>query len=199
MTICAEGEAGAILRGAGWDEDCAIPARRLAEAILGPGCVQEARLAASDACLARVHEQWRIYLRPRLGKVTRRWLICHELAEWHLRRVGYAEPDVEAVANRIGAALVAPWHAYRSAFRRHGTNFPRLARAFSASPTCAALRMAEVVGTPVAVVAPRYERVHPGDAGWRWPRGRKLRRLRDVERHPLEGERHALTPRELCL
>lgn len=109
----------------------------------------------ASAALARVGSSWRFYVRnPRTERATE-WLVWHELAEWILDRDGYREPDVEAAADRLAAALRAPRPAFLRAIRASGRSLPELAKAFGTSESSAALRFGEVALVPLALVAPR--------------------------------------------
>jgi len=134
-----------------------------------------------DAVLARVGSVWRVYLRPRLPPERARFALAHELAEWWLRRTGYAGERVEDVANHLGAALVAPRSRVVRLVRARPT-FAELASELEATESLAALRVGEVTGEPLALVSPALVRVR-GEP-WAWPPEDELRRARrgDVPR-----------------
>lgn len=195
--IFPESEAAWILREHGFGSDEAVPARRIAEAMMGPGCIRVMRLMGRPAHLARVHGEHRIYIRPGLSAPEQRFAILHECAEKHLSDLRYEEPDREQLANAIAAALVAPGGAYLAARRELGDRFDQLASAFQTTETCAALRLAETTGVPVAVIAPCHVRTHEGDCSWRWPDDRAIREAATGAvpwgtRHRLAGRRVAL-------
>jgi hypothetical protein len=96
---------------------------------------------------------WVMYLRPRVSPRRRKWAIAHEIAEWMLRNVR-AEPHIEALADRIAAALIAPRQAYLAFHRAYGLDLPRLAAAFNVTESCMARRFGEATGTPTLLVTP---------------------------------------------
>lgn len=147
----------------------------LARALLGPDAlhVVHAGCLPGDGALARVRDEWRIYVRCRLPVPRLRAAVCHELAEWHLARVGYREPDTEAVADAIAAAILTP----RALFAREarGRTWHQLARLFAVTESCVALREGEVRGTPLALITPARVRVRGSE--FAWPDEASLRRL----------------------
>ncbi len=148
-------------------------ARRLGVAIRR---VEGYLVRGGNACTITLHGVRTICLRRRLTRVAARFAICHELAEIRLIELGYQELDVEDRADELGAALACPRDAFRSAVRAHGRlDFEQLALDFTTDETCAALRVGEVVGVPLAVVAPRRVRVRGGPC--EWPDERTLRRV----------------------
>lgn len=160
----AEGEAAWLLG----DLDGAPSARRIVERNMGPGSfyMWPGALRGADAMLVTVGDKKRIAIRRGLGAAYLRWPVLHELAEWHIDRIGYREADVEEQAERLTAALVIPRAVYREAVRAHGERFAALARDFAVSQTCAALRFGETTGRPVAVIAPATVRVRGDDYAW---------------------------------
>lgn len=68
-----------------------------------------------------------------------------------------------------------PRAAYRKWASAVGADFVALGAAFGVTPTSAALRWGEVLGTPTLVVTPPAVRVR-GDA-WEWPDEAACRRL----------------------
>lgn len=166
-----EAEARWLLR----DFDAPPGARALVEHHLGHGAVLVVRgMAGREAELITLRGRPTICVRARLSPVALRWALLHELAEWHLQRIAYREPDVEHMANAIAAALAAPRDAFLRAVRDAQDDFAALAELFSTTQTCAALRLGEVTGQPIAVIAPALVRVRGDD--WAWPDERALRR-----------------------
>lgn len=97
--------------------------------------------------------------------------IGHELGHWILQREGLSPLDVEGACDYIGAAIQAP----RDLFARVAhLSIRELARDFSITETSAALRVGEVTGRPVAVVAP--ERLRTRGEAFDWPPEESLRR-----------------------
>lgn len=130
--------------------------------------------AGGDAALVRLHGRPIVFVRRKLSPERLDFAVAHELAEWHLARVGYREIDVEDVADAMAGALVAPRDAYRAALREHGATFAPLAADFRTTETCVALRLGEVTGRSLVLLGPRV-RVR-GDE-FAWPPLDELRRV----------------------
>jgi hypothetical protein len=129
-----------------------------------------------DAYCATIGGKPTVCVKPGLSPQRAHFLICHEIAELHLGRIGYRESDVELVADQLAAAILIPRGAYRAALQARGEAWGTIALDFYATETCAALRHGEVTGTPVAVVAPTLVRVRGG--AWTWPStDHEIRRL----------------------
>lgn len=127
-----------------------------------------------EAALTYSCDRWRIYIRQHVPVERARYLVAHEIAEWWLQHIGYDGSDAEQAANRLGAAILAPREYVRTLLRRD-RRFPVLARELRCAESCAALRAAEVDGTPTAVIGPRS--VHVRGADWGWPCSPALRQL----------------------
>lgn len=155
----------------------------LARRLLGAQAVLavHAQALPGDAALARVGDEWRIYYRRALSWERREFAIAHELAEWHLRHEDYREPDVEQVADRLAAALVAPRERF-ARLLREDRRFPVVARQLRATESLCVLRAGEVTGEPLALVA---ERVRVRGEPWGWPETEEeIRRLVVLPRAP---------------
>lgn len=164
--IDPECEAALLLR----DTDARRPpgARALVCHHLGRDAVVRLRgLVGADGAFLVVMGEPKIAIRRGLSPERERWVLLHELSEWHLSRLGYFEPDIEELAELITAALVAPRVAFRESLAMHGRRFRRLAHDFLTTQTAVALRLGEVTGAPVAVIAPSGIRVRGED--WAWP------------------------------
>jgi hypothetical protein len=169
-----EAEAGVMLgRGNADPYSPPNPARIAATLGLPVIVVPPAALPCAGA-LVRVGEEWRIYVRARLSREQLRFTLAHELAEWRLKELDYRGGDVEQVADRLGAAILAPRQLVRELLRED-RRFPALARALRSDESLAALRAAEVTGEPTALVSPRSVRVR-GEP-WGWPGELEIRRL----------------------
>lgn len=183
----AEADALEILRMAGHLDDEAPPnMAQLCRALLGaPPQIAPIR---SEACLARVRGESRVYLRRGVDAARSRWLVGHELAEWYYQRTGYVGPDLEDRCDAVGAALVAPRRAYRLALRSVGSAIHVLAEAFVVPQALALLRIGEVTGRPVLLLR-KPAPIHRGEP-YVWPR----RGMRDPNVHPvrLDGSRWGL-------
>lgn len=165
-----------MLREGGQDDDDVPRLGQLATALLGAGAIEYAPQLRGDGALARVGDQWRVYLRRGLTIERRAFALSHELAEWWLRvRERYDGEDVEIAANYIAAAIMAPRRAFARALRAHGHDFAELAADFRTTETHVALREAELVRMPRAVVTPALVRVR-GPEAWVWPEEAVVRR-----------------------
>lgn len=183
-----ETEAAWLLRDA--DSRCPPGAQALVRHHLGRDAIIRLRgLVGADAAFTLVNGSPKIAIRRGLSPERERWALLHELAEWHLAKLGYEEEDVEDAAEAIAAALVAPREAYRDALAVHGRRFRHLAREFLTTQTAVALRLGEVTGTPVVVIAPARVRVR-GDE-WAWPVD--VSSLAKARRLPQEVKRVSLT------
>lgn len=114
-----------------------------------------------------------IVVRSGLDARRAEFVIAHEIAEWHLLGIGYREADVEDVANRIGAALLAPQALVQCAPR--APHWATLAQALDTTESFAALRWGEVFSVPLVLVTPHTIRVRGPE--WIWPHETSLRRL----------------------
>ena len=124
------------------------------------------------ACTFFVHGQRRIAVQRNLSPAYRRFWVGHELGHALLARDG--APDDERAADYLGAALMAPW----ATTRLYDGDWMALASDIGSTQTQAALRTAEVLGLPRAVVTPRRVYLR-GPEGFVWPLGRKA-----IERAP---------------
>ncbi|HEV8245572.1 MAG TPA: ImmA/IrrE family metallo-endopeptidase [Polyangiaceae bacterium] len=150
----------------------------LANGLLGPGSVlsYHASSLPGDGALAWVAGKPRIYIRSRLSPARRRFAICHELAEWCLTLARYQEPDIEQLANALGAALLAPRQLFLRVLRADGRNLPLLAGHLGTTESCAALRLGETTDLPLALIAPRRP-VRVRGAEFSWPGEDAIRRM----------------------
>lgn len=130
-----------------------------------------------------------IIVAPRLPLERLVFAVAHELAEWVLG--SRADETTEALCDAAAAAIVAPRDAFLDWHADVGDDLPALAAAFRVTETCMAMRIGEVTGRPVIVVAPDHAHVR-GEA-WEWgdlvalrsralPRGVERVRLTDAPR-----------------
>lgn len=178
-----EGEAERLYRSVGCDPSEAVSPTLLARKLLGPGRVLTARASAlpGDAVLARVYGEPRIYVRSKLTAERSRFAVAHELAHWALGDAADGD-ELERLCDALAAALIAPRRAFQSALRESGHRFAPIARWFVTTESCAALRLGEVTGRPLALVTPRLVRVR-GDE-WGWPPEPEIRQLARAKRLP---------------
>lgn len=170
----AEGLAEEAYARAGLDPEAPhVP--RLVRALLGPASVVRGpRPVHAPAALYRLGDRWRIVVGRHVPSAYALHALAHELGHYLLRGAGLNEAEEEAAADYLGACLIAPRPAYRAALRSLGPDVRRLAEAFGTTETGAALRVGEVTGRPLVVVAPHRVRVR-GPEEWAWPDEATLR------------------------
>jgi hypothetical protein len=175
-----EGRASVLYERAGLDDGEQARSSLLTERLLGRGTVRLVHAAALPgvAALARVGPEWRIYVRASAPPQLRDFAILHELGHWSLG-VDATEEHCDALA----AALLLPRRAYLRAARELGPDWPALAECFGCSESAVSLRWGEVVGEPLALVAPSRVRVR-GPA-FSWPA--EERAFRALARAPRPG------------
>lgn len=164
-----EGVAESIYRAAGLKAGTRVRPERLASAILGAGTVRvvgDDVLPRHHAAVARIRDEWRIYLRRGLAPSVRNFSIAHELAEWVLVQRGAEGTEVEQDADGVAAALLAPRCFAERACRASGRNWEQLALAFNTSQSFAVLRYGEVTGYPLALVTRSSVRERGAPAPW---------------------------------
>jgi IrrE N-terminal-like domain len=153
----------------------------IARGILGPDGVEEVPHFSTPGVLARVKGRRRIFIRK--GVSDANFIIAHELGHWALARfANYESSDIEEeekLANRIGAAIVAPAPVLRAAHQHHGESLRQLALDFDATQSMVWLRLGEVLGDERALVTLDCVRVRSrGAFAWdelavrRWAQGR---------------------------
>jgi hypothetical protein len=163
-------------------------ARQLARHHLGHARILVLPMKGRDSELVSVYGKPTIVLRPKLDKVKQRERILHELAEWHLKRIGTHDEDVEDLAHALAAALAAPRDAFRERVRKQGRDLPQLAFDFTITESSVVLRLGETDCVEAsALVTTTSVRVR-ARADFVLPDLRKVA----AEGHPLL-ERHVLT------
>lgn len=157
-----EGTANFVLHQAG-EDGTEAPSLKALAATVGP--VEYHRGLRGHAALARVGEQWRIYVRRGLPDVVARFAIAHEIAEFWLMVERHLGDWVEHDANYTAAAMLTPRAAFLRAIRE-GLDRVALADEFGITQTHAALREAELTGQPRAVVTPQRVYLRGDDQPW---------------------------------
>ena len=158
---------------AGLDLGRAHGAPRVAAAVLGEDCLHVVRPGElpGRALIQRSGLNWIIHFRGTLTRSQLNHAIAHELGEWFLRCRGYADPDVEALSNRLAAAICVPRPAFVAAYNELGDDVPALSRRFCVSESMMALRLAECLGPPTALITEKVVLTR-GDP-WEWPTTRE--------------------------
>jgi hypothetical protein len=170
-----EGIACDLYRAAGFSPDSPVDPLELARGLMGRRAVRfvgDTVLIHHNAAVSRIGTEWRLYLRKGLPDRVRRFSCAHEIGEWFLARQGLADADVEASADALAAAILAPKPFAAQACRR-GPRYPQLAKAFGSTESCAALRFGEVTDRPLVLVTARCTRER--GAPFPWPADSELR------------------------
>lgn len=168
-----EHEAEARLESLGLDTTRPYPPEHIARLMLGPENVERVHNLAVPARYRA--DRGVLEIAAKVSDAAAGWLSAHELAEIVLDEIGYREPDVEEVADRLAASFVAPRPALRRALRWLGVDIARLAKAFRTTQSIMALRLGEVTGRPLALVTP--QRVHVRGEAFEWGTPGALRQL----------------------
>jgi IrrE N-terminal-like domain len=177
----------------GFDPARPVSPVRLARQWLGPHAVTTVRHSAGwRAMLYRVGGATRIAVRAGLPAAYARFVVAHELAHV-LLGTGHA-PALERACDALAAALTAPRPAVEALRAELGEDFAAHAAEVGATETWAALRLAEVDGTPRAVVTP--QRVY---AVGTWPPGLEARQLARAPRRGVVRRALSDDPRRLVL
>ena len=158
---------------AGLDLGRAHGAPRVAAAVLGENCLHVVRAGElpGRALIQRDGLRWIIHVRGTLSRSQLNHAIAHELGEWFLRCRGYAAPDVEALSNRLAAAICVPRPAFVTAYGELGDDVPALSRRFCVSESMMVLRLAECLGSPTALITEKV--VLTRGEPWEWPTTRQ--------------------------
>lgn len=161
---------------------------RLARLLLGPEAIERgAALVGEPARLFSLRGQRRIAISRKLPVEYAQFYVGHELGHIVCDELGYRDEDVERVCDAFGAAVMAPMPAVRAMLRAFGRDHEAIAEEVCATQTWAALRIAECLGIPRAVLTPTriYAR---GPEGFVWGPESEVRKL---SRGELPGVRKA--------
>jgi len=146
--------------------ECTPPAI-LARRLLGHGVqIAPRRALRSLGAMVRVGDDWRIYVQRGAPRGLVGHIIGHELAHWiaHRDRIDLDEDDCDWV----GAALVLPRRVVHSQASHVLETLSCMAESARTTQSLVALRVGEVLETPVALVAPERVRVR-GPESFVWP------------------------------
>lgn len=169
-----EGDADLLLRLARIDDEDVVDVLALARhrTMTGRGIFRSR--TGPESYLSGWGDDTQVCIRAGLLPERARWLVGHELAELHYRRIGYVGEDREARCDALGAALVAPRRAMRRAIREHAHRVHSLARELQVTQSLALLRLGEVDQRPVLLDRPGGVIVRGRD--FVWPSGPGLAR-----------------------
>lgn len=172
-----EGLAVQFYRRLGFDPETPIDTFRLARKLLGPSAIEHGTaIIGTPAKVFTVRGQRRIAVNRRLSVPYAQFYVGHELGHIVLDEIGYRENDVEQVCDQFGAAVMAPIPAVARMLRAFGRDHEAIADEIGSTQTWAALRIAEYLRIPRAIITPQrlYTR-GPEEFVW-CPEG-ELRRL----------------------
>ncbi len=130
-----------------------LPAYDIAVRMFGRNVVRAAPRMLTPACVVWDDGRPTIYVRP-TPCPDLNFHLGHELGHVALRLAGFdgTRHEEEAIASKIGAAIVAPPEALRRATVWYGGALHRVAPCFLLSQTSTALRLGEAFGEQRAVV-----------------------------------------------
>jgi hypothetical protein len=155
------------------DPTHALGAPRVATAVLGESCLHTVRPRElpGPALIQRDGPRWIIHVREGLTPSKLNQAVAHELGEWFLRCRGYAEPDVEELSSRVAAAICVPRPAFMAVHGQIGEDLAALSQRFLVSESLMALRLAECLGSPTALITQKV--VLTRGEPWGWPTTRQ--------------------------
>jgi hypothetical protein len=190
-----EGSVEATYRRAGLELDEPAHPVDIAEALLGEGCVRGVHAGALPGAgsLARFQGRSWIFFRSSLPVVRLPFVVAHEIGHFVL---GAEAP--EWACDAFAGALLAPRRAFMRATQELGADWSALSRRFGCTESWAALRWGEVIGEPLALVAPVTLRVRGEPYGWP-EEPTKLRALAAADRPGLRKARLRDDPRRVVL
>ena len=186
--------AESIYERAGYDEEDVATPLEIAQKLFGPTGVRLVAGQVPPGTLGTLNGQRLIGVRKSLPDQARLFAIGHELGHWVLERERCGKDAVtERACDYIGAALMVPRGPFRSAVRVHNDNWTELALDFDTTETMVALRYGEVIGSPVAVIAPATLRVRGAEYAWpdtpeKFRRLAKLPSMRGMKRARLKDD-----------
>lgn len=172
----------------GFDPEAPVDTFKLARKLLGPHAIERGvAIIGLPSRLFVVRGERRIAINKRLSVPYARFFAGHELGHVVFDDLGYREDDLEAACDMFGAAVMAPLPSVRAMLRAFGRDHEAIADEVGSTQTWAALRIAEYLRVPRAVVSPGLVRVR-GPEEWAWPDESVLRRW---ARRPAPGIRKA--------
>lgn len=173
-----EALAVATYRRLGFDPAEPVSTFKIARAMLGPNAIEKGTLVAVAAQLFTVKGERRIAYSRKLAPEYASFHVAHELGHVLCDEVGFRGPRLEQVCDQLAAALMAPLPAI-GALVRAGVTHEELADEVVATQTWAALRIAEYLKIPRAVLTPARVYVR-GDESFRWPLSVRKLATKDV-------------------
>lgn len=187
-----EGMAISLYERLGLEPSRPVSTFKLARGLLGEeALVRPPSMVGSPASLITVDGERRIAVKKTVPLRYARFFVGHELGHVLLEEERYHGDDLEPCCDYLGAALMAPRPAMRALQGVFGFSLPEIADVVGATQTWAALRCAEVLCMPLAVIASTI-RVR-GPEEWVWPDEATLREWARSRRVPRGVSRMRLT------
>jgi hypothetical protein len=181
------------------DPEQPVDTFRLARRLLGAqAIVKGTSLVGMPAKVFFVLGERKIAVNRKIPVPYQQFYVGHELGHIVCDEIDYAEDDLEQVCDHFGAAIMAPIPAISSLLRTFGRDHEAIANEVGSTQTWAALRVAEYLKIPRAIVTPQklYTR---GPDEWQWGSEQELRRLVRVERPGITKVRLTDDPRRVVI
>lgn len=172
-----EGLAVELYERLGLDPARPVDTFRLARKLLGADAIERGTsLVGAGAKLFTVRGQKRIAVSRKLSVEYAQFFVGHELGHLALDDLGYRGDDVEQLCDQFGAAVMAPIPAVNAMLRAFGRDHEAIADEVCSTQTWAAMRIAETLRIPRAIITPKriYAR---GPEEFVWGPEDELRRL----------------------
>lgn len=181
------------------DPERPVDTFKLARLRLGPGSIERGTaIVGMPAKIFVVNGQKRIAVSRKLSVEYAQFFVGHELGHDLLDELGYHEEDVEKVCDMFGAAVMAPIPAVRAMLRAFGRDHEAMAEEVCSTQTWAALRIAEALGVPRAVLTP--QRVYArGPEEFVWGPEGEIRKLARGERPGVRKVKLTDDPRRVVI
>jgi len=139
----------------GFDPAAPVDTFRLARKLLGPGSIERGTsLVGIPARTFVLRGVRKIAVNRRISFPYQQHAVGHELGHIVLDELGYIDDNLESVCDLFGACVMAPRPAVAAMLRAFGPDHVAMADEVGSTQTLAALRIAETLGIPRAVVTP---------------------------------------------
>lgn len=172
-----EGIAVAFYRERGHEPDLPVSTFSLAREWLGADAIVSIKGIVGAQATTFIQEgRRRIAVTSKLPRQYQRFLVGHEIAHLLFERENYSGEDLERCCDTLGAALMAPIPCVIAMRRAFGDNFAEHAAEAGCTETQAALRLAEVLHIPRAIITPQKLYVRGPDE-FVWPEEGAIRSL----------------------
>jgi IrrE N-terminal-like domain len=194
-----EGLAVDFYRRLGFDPERPVDTFRQARKLLGPDAIERGTaLVGVPGRVFWLHGRRRIAVSRKLPVEYAQHTVGHELGHIVFDELGYRGECLEQLCDLFGAAVMAPIPAVRAMLRAFGRDHEAIADEVCSTQTWAALRIAEALGVPRAIVTP--QRVYArGPESFVWGPEDSLRRLVRVERPGISRARLTDDPRRVVI